>query len=414
MQRFRVNPTDFTRDRKLNFHSVLILLVQKSVKSLQLKLNEFVNRFELSASITASAFSQARAKLLPEAFQELNNVVLELIYGDKDHNTFFGFELLGVDGSVIRLPNSQSIKDKFGTTTIKAGSIQEEYCAGQFCCVYDCLNHVAIRSKLGSTAVYEATALQELLTAQPITELNNPLYIMDRGFASYDYMAWLIKRGMFFVIRLPKQSFKIAQQAFADDTWEDKLVEVLRTRTSKSNNYEGILETLNIRLIRIVLKNGNVEVLATNVTPDKISTDKFQELYHLRWQVETYFLTIKDRLSLENFTGNLFQSVLQDFLSTIFLSNLESFLAQPVIEELQAKPTRNPQKVNRCVAFHAIKDRAFDLLTSTLPTEEVLDKLVELFKLNPTQYRKGRDRPRRKRRETRSLNYHKYRKKHVF
>lgn len=75
MERCRVFSTHFTRDRKLNFYSVLVLLLQKSVKSLQLKLNEFMDRLEASESVTASAFCQARRKFLPQAFIELNDVV---------------------------------------------------------------------------------------------------------------------------------------------------------------------------------------------------------------------------------------------------------------------------------------------------------------------------------------------------
>lgn len=414
IQRCRVFPTNFTRDRKLNFYSMLVLLLQKSVKSLQLKLNEFVNRLDAVETVTASAFCQARRKLLPQAFVDLNDVVLQFWYNGQDHKTFLGFDILGVDGSAIRLPDSQSIRKQFGTLTIQAGSKQENYCAGQFLCVYDCLNNVAVRNSLGCLNVYEVAAFQELLQQHPITELTNPLFVMDRGFAAYDHIAWLCNQNISFVIRLTKKSFKAAQEAFAKDAFKDDVVLVKRTGLSKRNNHDGIPETLSIRLIRIVLPNGTVELLASNTTQAQIPTSKFQELYHLRWRVETYFLMVKDRLGLENFTGTSAQNVLQDFWSTIFLSNLESFLAQPAEEMLQVKPTKNRQKVNRCVAFHAIKQKAFDLLTSNIPTEEVLVKLSELFMLNPTQYRKNRDRPRRKKRERRSLNHHKYRKKYVF
>jgi hypothetical protein len=104
---------------------------------------------------------------------------------------------------------------------------------------------------------------------------------------------------------------------------------------------------------------------------------------------------------------------MQDFWSTIFLSNLESFLIHPAQETLGKKQAKNLQKVNNSVAFHAIKEKAFDLLTSNISTKEVLLKLNELFLLNPTQYRTNRNRPRNKS-KTKSLNYCRYRKKVVF
>lgn len=257
-------------------------------------------------------------------------------------------------------------------------------------------------------------SFQQLLQEQPITEVPNPLFVMDRGFAAYDHIAWLCQRNLPFVIRLTKQSFKAAQKAFADDAFKDEVVLVHQTSSSKRKKNNAIPETLSIRLVKVILSNGTVELLATNVMQDKIPTEKFQELDNLRWKVETFFLIVKERLNLENFTGISAQNVLQDFWSTLFLCNLESFLSQTAQDILQAKPTKNLQKVNSCIAFHAIKNKAFDLLTSNIPTEEVLVKLSELFLLNPTQYRKNRDRPRRQKAERRSLNYNKYKKKLVF
>ena len=110
----RFSDKDFMRNRKLSFSTVMMLLIQKSMKSLQLKLNEFVTRFVASATtITASAFSQARLKLQPEAFKELSDGVLSFVYSDQSHKTFYGFEIIAVDASTLRLPDSETIRMNF-------------------------------------------------------------------------------------------------------------------------------------------------------------------------------------------------------------------------------------------------------------------------------------------------------------
>ena len=81
-----------------------------------------------------------------------------------------------------------------------------------------------------------------------------------------------------------------------------------------------------IRLVRVILDNGEIEVLATNVSSAVIPAKAFKKLYHLRWGIETFFLILKDRLNLENFTGTSLIAVLQDVWATLFLSNLESLL----------------------------------------------------------------------------------------
>ncbi len=69
----RASSKDFSRKRKLPFINVFLLIFRKSVKSLQVMLNEFVLHTRKDYTITASAFTQARKKLKHTAFSELND-----------------------------------------------------------------------------------------------------------------------------------------------------------------------------------------------------------------------------------------------------------------------------------------------------------------------------------------------------
>ena len=72
-QRHRTQSTAFSRDRKLTFPRVILFLIQKSVRPLQIALNELFDRVDTAyLSVSASAFSQARLKLAHTAFIELN------------------------------------------------------------------------------------------------------------------------------------------------------------------------------------------------------------------------------------------------------------------------------------------------------------------------------------------------------
>ncbi len=69
----RTCPKFFTRDRKVTFVIVVLLILQKSLKSLQLVMNEFFGKLGFPLVIfTASAFTQTRRKLSHTAFAELN------------------------------------------------------------------------------------------------------------------------------------------------------------------------------------------------------------------------------------------------------------------------------------------------------------------------------------------------------
>ena len=75
LARHRASPADFTRVRKLPFHHVMLLVLRKSLKSLQLALHEFFERLAGGAArdaATPGAWTRARAKLRHTAFIELN------------------------------------------------------------------------------------------------------------------------------------------------------------------------------------------------------------------------------------------------------------------------------------------------------------------------------------------------------
>ena len=62
--------------------------------------------------------------------------------------------------------------------------------------------------------------------------------------------------------------------------------------------------------------------------------------------------------------------------------------------QLDARPTRQPQQVNRAVAFAAIKQQALDLLFSDLDAETLCDRPTALFLTNPVACPRSASRPR--------------------
>src|SRR2546428_11525477 len=100
--RHRVRPEDFTRQRQLTFPIVMLFVLQKTVKSIQRHLHEFLNELaggQLFEPVTAGAWTHARAKLKHTAFIELNqSTVLPLVYGTEQQSSlqrWRGARLLG-------------------------------------------------------------------------------------------------------------------------------------------------------------------------------------------------------------------------------------------------------------------------------------------------------------------------------
>jgi hypothetical protein len=96
------------------------------------------------------------------------------------------------------------------------------------------------------------------------------------------------------------------------------------------------------------------------------------------------------------------------------LTGLESILTADIDEQLEKKPTKNTQKVNRAVSFNAIKNQAVELLCSNEDSDVVIKRLEKLFFTNPVSIREQREVPRQKRSARHQVNYLKRKRKITF
>jgi hypothetical protein len=325
-ERHRVNPKYFTRNRELTFVVIFMLIVQKSLKSLQLVLNEFfVKLTHYASKVTNSAFCQARLKLSHTAFIELTEeAIVAPYYADGDYNKFRHFRLVGVDGSKVILPNSEALCDEFGSINFthgKDGTVIGKHPVAIASVFYDVLNNLPIHSILAPHSAYEVDlAVEQLAYTQ-----ENDLIIFDRGYPSYYFLAVLMQMRRDFVGRCSTGSFKAAQEMFEEGAPESRIV----TLRPGGANYKqikslGLPMEITVRFVRVVLDTGEVEVLVTSLLDEQeYPTEIFKELYYLRWGIETFYGTIKGRLTLENFTGKSVEAIKQDFYATIFISALD-------------------------------------------------------------------------------------------
>jgi hypothetical protein len=391
------------------------MILRKSVKSLQNITNETM-RWLGFEPVSASAYSQARYKLKHTAFIELNEkAVVATMYGDDDYQTYWGFRVLAVDGSKVLLPESEGVKEAFGTIAYTNGQDSEplgEHPYALASVLYDVLNRVALDATLGRADAYEV----ELAAGHLERTRSGDLLVMDRNYPSYRMLAELIQRERDFVIRCSAASFAVARAMLKGEGPESQIV-TLRPCAGQvaAIREKGLPLSVRVRFVRIRLSTGEWEVLVTSLLDEeRYPTEGFLELYGLRWGIESFYGLLKTRLALENFTGIGAEAVRQDFHATVYLSGLETILTASAQSQLDAKVVRHPQIVNRAVSFNAIKNEALELLLGDQETEPLLEQLTALFLTNPTSVRKGRNPPRKKPSSRTSLNFYKRKKKHCF
>ena len=352
----------FTRSRKLPFKK-LILLIMSSCSSIQRDLDRFfksMNKSDFSIrEVTKGAFTQARAKLDPWAFKKLNEVAVNTFYEQNEVYTWNGMRTLSVGGSRLVLPNHQSVRDEFGVHKFGPKADSERSLA--LCSIfYDVLNLVSIDAQIAPYSASERDLLYEHLEkVKP-----NDLLLMDRGYPSKGLFFLLFAKEVEFCARM-KDNWWLEVNEFSKSDEKERIVTFKLPKKDRHLLKEYPQwhdKEIRCRLIKVMLKNGESEILCTSLTDmEKYLHEDFSELYHYRWNEEEAFKLLKCRIEVENFSGKTAKAVKQDFFAKTFLLTLCAAYAHPieekVREEFKADETRtHDQKINRTNAIAMTKD----------------------------------------------------------
>ena len=331
---------------------------------------------------------------------------------------------------MVTLPNNADTQEAF--TCIKVSNQYKEkdktIVQGRVSVIYDVLNNIIVDSIITNSKTHEMkiTINEHLQHTQKYD-----LIIFDRGYPSYEMFARIIHQTPSdFLIRMKRTMYKKHTEALFDK--ESGITDIVATITPSTKTVkemcekENLPKSIDIRFVQVILDDGEVEVLATSILdPTMIAQQEFKALYFKRWKIETYYDIMKNRLSLENFSGTTVLSIKQDFYATMFISNMESVLSHGLNEELANeegnKRKKYTQKVNKSVSFNTIKNHAFDLFF--FPNKEIaktLDKIYLQLRTNLIAIRQDRHYDRPSERESKSTkgiksaNYQKRKKKGGF
>jgi hypothetical protein len=416
MRRFRVKATDFTRVRVLTWPVVIVLMLRGQKVSLQNAVNKFFSTIgRVWEVVTASAYSQARQKVQPEVFVHLNAVACEEYYTrygqDQEVILWHGQRLLGVDGSYLNLPDTEETRREFSVQTNQYAEGEQVQALASV--LYDLRNDIGLSAALGPKQ-----AEKNLLfgTHWAATQAGDVL-VGDRAYADYSVLAAIVARGCHFVIRFPHQSFT-AVNAFWGARAQERVVTL--TVTSKARAYvaEHHLPTaLRVRLLKVVLPSGEVEVLGTDLLdPKRYPAAEFKEVYGWRWNHETYHDRLKNIFEVERFSGQSVQTIKQDFYGVLFLATLESILSKPAQAVLTTqgaeRECRYAPQVNRAISYVTVLEHIVQLWADTRRSPaSTLAAIERLLLTTPTRQRPGRQFPRRKRSAAHRLRFAKYGKR---
>ena len=357
----------FTRNRKLSFPVMIVLLLNFLTRTMQIELDDFfANVLDAGTdSVTKQAFFKARKNILPDAFKELFLMTRDMVLNKNKIKRHKGYRILAIDGSELRLDKTKENKDIF----LPRNHSPENKTNAEISLLYDVISHYVIDAQIGSIGICEREYAKK--------NLAHFSSICDEK----DMIATLTGMGCKYLMRLQASCFKGVKENPSND--------FRITVSTKTDTY-------SVRVVRVILKSGEIETLITNLSEDEFSADDFLDLYFLRWGIETTYDTLKNKLLIEKFSGRSPVAVLQEYYAMMFVLNCIAAMSATVNRKLLSRKTdcKYQYRANVNLMIGYFKYRLSAMLLFAGRALDICRQLILLCLKQPVPMIKGRSAPR--------------------
>lgn len=359
-EKWRKSITDFTRKRKMDFERLIHYILNKKGLSTNMEIYNFFDKIDEETDMSAQALLDQRLKLKPEIFVDLNEDYLKGFYSEyreTDVKNYKGYILKAIDGTDFEIPNTEKSKETFGRVKTKSG---ESIPRTSVSMCYDVLNGYiidVIPEKYRSNEIYMAK--QHMKKDQKITEDYESIYIMDRNYVSLDFISFLQKNEINFLARL---NLGYYVKETTNMKTKDEIIEIERTKERMKRKYFENEETreyakknkIEVRILKYVLKTGEEEYLITNLK--ELSYEEIFEIYGKRWNIETLYNSLKNKLQIEKFTSSKEEIIKQDIYASTLVYNMIQTMKNEAQEDIEQKKYKHEMKINENISIGLFKN----------------------------------------------------------
>lgn len=360
---------DFSRNRKLGFQRLLLMLLTMEGDCIKEELYRYFGRSTDTHS--KAAFYKQRKKVKEDAFRSLlvsftQKCQKKLLKGK--------YSLVACDGSAADIFRNPDDSDTFFEPNGKSTRGFNQIHINAFFSVLD--------KKITDLLIQPARKRNEYSAFYQMvdrSESDTPvIYLCDRGYASYNAFAHVIESGQFFVMRCTDdKTEKILGFPLDNIQQLDYHVERILSRSQskkkrlhpeQEEQYRFVCKNvpmdyitqghpeyrLSLRIIRIELSDSCYENLITNHPELDFDFDDLKDLYHLRWDEETSFRDLKYPLCLKAFHSQKYEYIIQEVWARAILYNFCSEIAMAV--EIPEKKRKYVYQVNYSEAIKICRD----------------------------------------------------------
>lgn len=381
-RKYVIGENHFVRNRKMNFKQYIVyILVQRSCSDYSEAINYFTrmlkNDFE---TITRQAIGKQREFISYDLYIDLSERFIDSLYNKfKVFSKFKGYTICACDGSIFQLPNNKKTKEEWG---VKKDTVFKKHNSrARVSCILDVNSKLILTAKIASKKINEnKLAIEHLNNLKNRFNLKKVITIYDRGYVSEELMLNTIYLESKFLIRLRKNIFahKIKRMSLDDGIIRININNnvLKKIKDEKVKNYAKQLERLEIRVVKVILDTGEVEILATNLDENEFTSEELKELYSKRWSIETGYDRLKNLIQIEEFSGLNEIKIKQDFYANIFIYNLSTIIKIDATKIIMRQPRNRENKYSYNPNFSSIISLIFTYLYELINEPRVMKEIT--------------------------------------
>lgn len=381
------------RKRRLPAEQVVWLVIAMALYR-RLPVKEIVDSLDLAMSdvnepcITSSATTQARQRLGAQPLRWLFEATARRwIEQDDQRFLFNGLHVLAMDGTTLRLAESEANRTYFGAQNYPNDKVAS-YPQARGVTLIMLATQLIRDVRFGPYKTSEMSFAHELLESIP----SNSLTVIDRGFFSAGLLCNLVSQGSNRHYLIPSKA--ATRWTLIEGTEVDGMVEMKVSSQARKID-PALPRTWQARALRIGNGQGKFSYLLTSLTDrGKFKAEAIIAYYAMRWRIETSYRELKHSMmgSALTLRSTSIDGTKQEIWGALIAYNLIRLEMAKAAIEADCEPT----KISFTTAFFTIQNELmfFGRATSPGAIPARLRQLRDRLVLDLKAERPGRKFPR--------------------
>jgi hypothetical protein len=361
--------SSWSRQRKMPLSDMLICILAKKGLSTVMEIRDYFGALgKEEETVSTQGYLRQRQKLNPDVFKLLNGNYLRRFYGGEEAEGWRGYLVMATDGSRAEIPNSAENRRTYGENGNQHG---ETSVRANVSTLYDVYNRFIVDIGIHSCQKGEIEeAKEQIESLKGAVAGRKTLIIFDRGYASLEFIDFLEKSGMFYLIRLQSGSFKAERAGMSgSDGWLEIKHTAGRLRQVKETEPGRWREMAEeggtwARMVKAGFQDEKHGMLVTNLKEG--SAADIRLLYRKRWMIEQKYHTLKNKMKFESVTGKASIYVKQDFWAQMLVFNIIQDLItaaeKRAVEKSRKKQHKYEIRINENIAIGLFKKQFINLM----------------------------------------------------